>query len=96
MKKQYCLEWGLMSGHYGWKSIGEECPEEAVRQMKRKIRNKSCISAWVNWNWCGEDTPDEEMGRDYFYKGLYKYSLEVFGTKVYIQNDIREMKGDEE
>lgn len=91
MKKQFGLEWNLKSGHNGWKSIGYDCPEEAERQMKRKIKSKSCTSAYITWNYVGNDVPEEELFEEHFYKGLYKYRIEMFGMDVYIENDIREM-----
>lgn len=91
MEKQYCIEWSLKSGRTGWKSIGHNCPEEAIKQMNRKIKNKSCASVSITWNYVGEDVPDEEIGCDYFYQGVYKTKLNIFGCDVYIDNDIKEM-----
>lgn len=43
MKKQYCLEWQNKKGSSGWKSIGYDCPNEAIFQKKN-------ISAKISLN----------------------------------------------
>ena len=91
MKKQYCLEWQNKKGSSGWKSIGYDCPNEAIKQMEKKIKSKSCASANIHWNYVGDDVPNGEIGNEYFYKGLYKTKLEIFGHDVYIDNDIQEI-----
>lgn len=90
MKKQYCLEWQNKKGSSCWKSIGYDCPNEAIKQMKNKIKNKCCASVNIYWNYVGNDVPDDEIGNEYFYKGLHKRKLEIFGNAVYIDNDIQE------
>ena len=96
MAKQYCMEWQTKSGRTGWKSIGKDCPAEAEKALKKKIKTKSCLSAYITYNFVGDDSTDQNFGKDYFYKGLYKGSeqLDVFGTTVNIfyEDDIREME----
>ena len=91
MKKKYYLEWVNKDGRWYMKSIGKDCPSEAIKLMQNKIKSKSCASVYINWNYVGDDVPNDEIGKDYFYKGLSKTKLEIFGHDVYIDNDIQEM-----
>ena len=90
MKKQYCLEWINKSGRSGWKNIGKDCPELALKELKKKIKQESCASAWVNWNYVGADVPDEEVGIDYPLKRIYKNSVDLFGHKVWFDDELIE------
>lgn len=92
MKKQYCLEWTTKKGNTGWKHIGHDCPDLAEKMLGRKIKQTSTASAYITWNYVGDDIPDGELYEDHFYKGFYKYHLDVMGMTVYIDNDIREME----
>ena len=87
MKKQYCLEWMNKSGRSGCKNIGYDCPKQAEKELRKKIKQESCASAWVNWNWVGNDVSDDELGNDYYFKGIHKNYVELFGRKVWIEND---------
>ena len=87
MKKQYCLEWYNKSERDGFKSIGYDCPEQAEKAMKRKIRQKSCAEAYITWNYVGNDIPEGEFGEEHFYKGIRKRSFDVLGSTIFIDND---------
>lgn len=91
MKKQYCLEWHNKSGRNGFRVIGYDCPTQAEKAMQKKIKLVSCASATISWNYVGDDVSDEEIGKEYFYKGLYKERLEIFGFDVYVENAYKEM-----
>lgn len=87
MRKQYCLEWRNKSGRDGFKSIGHDCPALAEKELKKKIRQKSCADAYITWNYTGNDIPEGEFGEDHFIKGIRKRSFEIFGSTVYVDND---------
>lgn len=89
MRKQYCMEWINKTGRDGFKSIGHDCPELAEKELMKKIKQKSCASAWLTWNYTGEDVPDNEFGVDHYIKGVRKESVEIlgFGT-VYFDDEI--------
>ena len=87
MRKQYCLEWRNKSGRDGFKSIGHDCPALAEKELKKKIRQKSCADAYITWNYTGHDIPEGEFGEDHFIKGIRKRSFDVFGSTVYVDND---------
>lgn len=87
MRKQYCLEWRNKYGRDGFKSIGHDCPALAEKELKKKIRQKSCAEAYITWNYTGGDIPEGEFGEDHFIKGIRKRSFDVFGSTVYVDND---------
>lgn len=87
MKKQYCLEWYNKSGRDGFKSIGYDCPVEAERELKKKIRQRSCAEAMITWNYVGNDIPEDEFGEEHFYKRIRKKKFDVLGMTVYVDND---------
>ena len=94
MRKQYCLEWINKSGRDGFKSIGHDCPALAEKELNRKIKSKSCASAWITWNYTGNDIPEDEFGQDHYFKGIRKRSFDLLGTTIYVENDYIEMKGE--
>ncbi len=93
MRKQYCLEWNTKSGRNGWKSLGHDLTEKECRSiLNKKIKLKSTASAYITWNYTGNDIPKEEFGEDHFLMGLYKRHMELMGMDVYVDNDIKEME----
>lgn len=90
MKKQYGLEWNTRSGRCNWKSIGYDCPQEAIKEMRKKIKSKSVLSAMVTWNYVGNDVPDEELGREYGYMRAYKMVVDTIIGRAIFQDEIRE------
>lgn len=88
MKKRYYIEWETIKGRKAFKRSDSQ--EEAEAEMRKRIKNKNVRSVSVSWSWVGDDVPDEEIGNEYFLKGLYKDSVEFMGCEIVIQDRIKE------
>lgn len=76
MRKQYCMEWNTKSGRNDWKSLGIDLTKKECKTiLNKKIKQRSTASAWITWNYIGDDIPEEEFDKDHFLMGLYKTRL---------------------